>query len=570
MMAHAARPAMMAHAARPAMTAYAARLALMVCGASLIVPQALAFPISDASNPSVVPFTSGAGSAAAPDASDASALAHQLQLLSPFGGTTGPGWTFTPSLTLQEALNDNVFQTETDRRWDLISYVTPGIAISGDTQNVQLRLVYQPTVEYYVRNTSLNQLAQQLNAVGDITLWQDHLYLDLRATAGVGSASGSQPGLGYGAGASGQPTTGLTGLTKQNSTQFTSFAASPYFLQQFDTYGTLKLGYTLSYSTSSNNAGFTALPVNTTGPSATQTTNEGLVQFTTGTFLERTTDTVLVDASQFQGSGATPSGHNDIATNQVTYVVNRGISVLGSFGYEDIDYGGLNSLAIHDLTWQVGTTLTPNPRSTLTMSYGHVQGANSLSVNGLYAATARTSINVNYAQQLGTELQQLESQLSATTINDAGIPVNSRTGAPLTNGNNLLGTPSQLYRSETATVGTTTQLDRDIITLNLQYAAYTSAGAGASGSTNGLTGTANWTHSLSDDLTLNVSGSYGLRWLNDPGARNAFIAATGSLRYALSATVSTSLSYAFYDLNSTEQGQSLYQNVLILSLTKQF
>jgi uncharacterized protein (PEP-CTERM system associated) len=191
-------------------------------------------------------------------------------------------------------------------------------------------------------------------------------------------------------------------------------------------------------------------------------------------------------------------------------------------------------------------------------------------VNGVYTATARTSINVNYTQLLGSQLQQLENQLSATSINNAGIPVDSRTGVPLTNGNNLLGTASQLYRSETATIGTTTQLDRDSIIVNLQYAAYTAAGAGASGASNGVTATANWTHSLSDDLTLNVSGSYGIRWLNDPGGRNAFIAATGTLRYALSATLSTALSYAFYNLNSTDQGQSLYQNVLILSLTKQF
>ena len=45
---------------------------------------------------------------------------------------------------------------------------------------------------------------------------------------------------------------------------------------------------------------------------------------------------------------------------------------------------------------------------------------------------------------------------------------------------------------------------------------------------------------------------------------------TASLRYAISATLSSNLSYTFYDLNSTEAGQTLYQNILILSLTKQF
>jgi uncharacterized protein (PEP-CTERM system associated) len=553
--------------ARASLSRYAAWLAAAVCTPCLIAPRAAAFPASDASNPSVV----SPASAASPDASDASALAHQLQLLGPFGGAVGPGWTFTPSLTLQEAYNDNLFQSGNDRRWDLITYLTPGIAIYGDTPNVQLRLNYQPTLIYYARTPSLNQIAQNLDAIGDVTLWQDHLYLDVRATAGVGSANGSTPGLGFGSGGTGQPTNGITGLTKQNSTQYTAFAVSPYFLQQFDTYGTLKIGYTLGYSTSSNNAGSVPLPTNTTGPSASQVSNQELLQFTSGTFLERMTDIVLISGNQFQGTGASSqSGHNDTASNQVNYALNRWIEVFASIGYEDIDYSGTNSLAIHDITWQLGTTLTPSPRSSLTMSYGHQQGTDSFSANGLYQLTGRTSVNVSYGQTLGTNLQQLQSQLAQSDINSSGVVVNSRTGAPLFNANSLLGTQNQLYRATTGTVGTTTQLDRDTITFNLQYADYTAAGAGATGSTTGFTGTANWLHSLRDDLTLSSSGSYGIRWFLDPGGTNRFFALTASLNYVLSETVTGTLSYEFYDLNSTQPGQTLYQDIIILGLTKRF
>src|SRR5208282_3690027 len=158
------------------------------------------------------------------------------------------------------------------------------------------------------------------------------------------------------------------------------------------------------------------------------------------------------------------------------------------------------------------------------------------------------------------------TQLAQADINNSGSLVNSRTGAPLNTTSNLLGSPTQLYRSTTATVGTTTQLDRDTISLNAQYAVYTASGAGATGATSGVTGTASWTHSLSDDLLLSTSGSYGLRWFIDPGGHNTFAAFTSALTYNLSATVTTSLSYAFYDLNSTQAGQSEYQDVVILSI----
>jgi uncharacterized protein (PEP-CTERM system associated) len=140
----------------------------------------------------------------------------------------------------------------------------------------------------------------------------------------------------------------------------------------------------------------------------------------------------------------------------------------------------------------------------------------------------------------------------------------------LTNANALLGTQNQLYRSTTATVGTSTQLDRDTITVNLQYAVYTAAGAGATGATSGVTGTASWIHSLREDLSLSASGSYGLRWFVDPGGHNAFTALSSSLNYSISATLTASLSYAFYDLYSTQQGESEYQDVIVLSLTKTF
>jgi len=552
-----------------------ARLAITLCGvclmAGLMARHAVAFPASDASSPSVVtPAT-----AAAPDQSDVSALQHQLSLLNPYAASVGPGWTFTPSLTLQEAFNDNVFQTEFDRRWDLITYVTPGLAIYGDTQNVQLRFNYAPSLIYYMRNSSLNQLAQNLNAIGDVTLWQDHLYLDVRASVGVGSASGSTPGLGFGGGGPGQASTNQTpiaqnGLNRNNSSQNTSFAASPYFLQSFGDYGNLKLGYTISHSTTSNAAGFVPLPTNTTGPSISQTTNEELATFTSGTFLESVSDTVSLDATQYSGSGNATTGHSASASNQVNYVVNRAIAAFVSLGYESIDYSGTDQRSINDITWQVGTTLTPDPRSTLTLSYGRQQGNDSLSANGVYQLTPRTSVNVNYGETIGTQLQQLQTQLAVEDINNPGTLVNSRTGQPITNASQLVGTQNQLYKSTTATVGTSTLLNRDTITVNLQYAVYTAAGAGATGATSGVTGTASWTHSISDDLTLSASGSYGLRWFIDPGGTNKFAAFTTSLNYTLSATVTTSLSYAFYDLNSTQAGQSEYQDIVILSITKTF
>lgn len=536
-------------------------------GGSLATHQAAAFPLSDVTNPSIVPPATGAE----PDAADAAALAHQVQLLGGYSQNVGTGWNFTPSLGMQEVLNDNVLETSSNRQWDLISSLTPGLAIYGDTPNSQVRVNYQPSLLYYARDTSLNQIAQQLNASGEFTLWQDHLYLDVRGLAGIGSSNGNAPGLGYGAsGGNGQGASTAV-LNKQNSTQFTSFEASPYFLQSFGDYGTLKVGYTINRSSQYSAGG--ASSGNGTGgnTSSTQTSNEELIQYTTGQYFDRISNTTGVDATQFSGTGGSAAGHNNTITDTLNYVLNRTYLAFGTVGYEDIAYSGVSGIAIHDLVWMIGTTVTPNPNSTITLSYGHQNGVSSLTFNGRYALTARTTFFASYLTTLGTQLQAVQNQLESSTVNNNGTTVNSQTGAPVFVGNNLLGTQTEVYRSRSLTMGTSTLLDRDTIAINAQFSDYTLFGSGVAGQdSSGVTGTVSWIHQLREDLTLSSSGSYGRRW-SSSGGQSQYLAATGALTYNISATLSTSVSYSFYDINANGGvGESMYQDLVILSLNKQF
>lgn len=548
----------------------------LAAGAALAAPRARAFPLSDVTSPSVV----APASAAPSDASDAAALAHQAQLLNGYRNNVSTGFNYSFSASWQEIFNDNVFQTSTDRRWDLITDLTPGLAVYNDSPNAQIRLNYQPSLLYYTENTSLNQVTQSLNGTGDFVLWQDHLFLDTRALAGVGATNGNAPGLGFGnSGGSAGLQSSTANLTKQNSTQYTSLEVSPYFLQRFGDYGTLKVGYTFARSSSSNAASLSPVQFSSTGVATTELTNEELVQFTTGPISERITDTVLFDAQQMTSSsagststalGEPQTGHNTRISDQVNYIMNREVMLFGSIGYETIDYGGSSTQPIHGPTWQVGTTLTPNPRSSMTVSYGHQDGADSWTVNGFYALTARTSISVSYDTTLGTQLQQLQNQLAASSVSNNGTLVNSQNGSPVYPGNNLVGSQNGVYRIRTATIGSTTSFDRDTVSVTLQSSDYTSTGTGLQSNTSGVTGTANWYHQIREDLTLSASASYGLRWGGGIGGSSAYTAFTSSLAYALSATLNASLNYSFYDVTTKGANQSMYQDLILASLTKQF
>ncbi len=123
----------------------------------------------------------------APEPTD-SDLRNQLQLHSGFGAAAaGGGWTFTPAISWEEIYTDNVFDTERNRRWDVLTTVTPSIAITGDVPNAQVQFEYGPQFRLAARTPQENSITNQLLGTGLFTVVPDEFYVDARAIAGGGS-----------------------------------------------------------------------------------------------------------------------------------------------------------------------------------------------------------------------------------------------------------------------------------------------------------------------------------------------------------------------------------------------
>ncbi len=120
-----------------------------------------------------------------------------------------PVGSLRPRITVEEMFTDNVLQSPTNRRWDLLTIVNPGISIVGDTPNVQLHLNYSPQGRLAARTPSENSITNQLVGSGTFTIVPDLFYINANAFAGAGPTFGgfgsvglglspqlSQPGLG--------------------------------------------------------------------------------------------------------------------------------------------------------------------------------------------------------------------------------------------------------------------------------------------------------------------------------------------------------------------------------------
>jgi hypothetical protein len=564
---------------------------------------AAAFPLVDPGNEASLP--DNVTDLAAPDAQD---LSHQLQLANGLSPPVGGGWTILPRITLEQVFDDNEQQVTRPRQSDLMSLVSPGIAIAGDLPRLQTKIDYAPTLEINVPAGSQNALVQQLNGTALVTIVPDLAFVDLRANAGVqainglvgaNGAAGDVGQIGSAAGLSADSTT--VGLPKAERTQTGNFAVSPYLMDKFGDYGTGKLGVSLTSTTSDQTNGFLTVPLPSGGVDGSSLIGlEETGDFTTGDISAKWQDEISFDVAQTRTTtnqlisaiGQTTAVPSQSTTSQrqtisdkVSYAANRWLGIFATFGHENIDYSTVGFSRIDDFTWSGGTTLTPNTDSSITLSYGHQNGFDSLRANVRYALTARTIITGGYTETLGTQLEQLGQQFQSAIIGPNGQLIDGSNGAPLIIPVYETQAVPQVFVDRTFNLNLATVLDRDTFNITAVLSQQDTARTGEQ--TNARVESANvqWTHALSPDILLSSYASYTLQSQGageicsvfvatsctfQPGGSEQSLVFGVSLNYTLTDTVTANLRYLFNDRISSVANQSMYQDLLIVGITKQF
>ena len=575
-----------------------ARVASRLLGGALAVclapfGAANAFPTVDPSNSAAVPGGGGAPFGVELHPRDVEGLQAQQKLTSQTP-PTNKGWTIVPRITVQEMFTDNALEVKSPRRFDMVTVIAPGISINADTPRVQLKLDYQPNLLLHAINGPLNAVTQQLNMVGLFTVIPDLAYVDVRGLSGVQSRLGGLSGSGsLGSIDSGPITTGSIsaaaaggngasssqGLNRQNEVQTTSLGISPYLLRRFGEYGTGKLGASVNASSYSSLSGFIGnpLPFSTTGGQSILTT-EQIAQFTSGEILGRFQSTLTANLSQSSiRTDALPglpksmsSSKREIFNDQMSFALNRTFKLLGSVGHEFISYSNGAFPTINGLTWNVGLTVTPNPDSSLTITYGRQNGSDAVNSSGYYAITPRTLLSFDYTNTVGTQLENLQNQLNNTFIGANGQAFNAITGGPAFIGSNANGAQTGLFRFNTFNASLQTTWQRDTLTGTLSWSNQTRTGAGNGVSTEVRTASLAWVHELAPDLTMSTGASFSsTKRAGRIGNDTAFSAAAG-LRYAVTDSTTLSARYSFFDRVSGIPGYSVYENILLVGITKQF
>jgi uncharacterized protein (PEP-CTERM system associated) len=527
---------------------------------------------------------------AAPDAAPGSLRAQIESVLPgvnapPAGPTTQPAWIITPGLTVQEQWTDNTFQTPTDHKPSLLSIVSPSLSINGSTARLQADLYYAPNLEFYEPEATQNQVGQNFGGDALLTLAPEQFYIKATGFAGLQSIAGATT-----------TTTGPGGTVAQptaNELQTYNFSVEPYFTQRFGGWGALQVGALASE--------FTTGAVNGGAAVQSLTSRQEFATFKSGENFGRLLSTVQVSSTQNTGTGALQGSSQQLASYQAGYAITRDFIALASIGWEDIRYTGIGAPRYDDATWSVGAQLTPNPDSSIVVSYGHQQGATAASVNASYAPTARIRLFAQYSDGVTTAAQSVSNALSGATFDAQGHPINPITDQPLSPYSNFFGFNGGVYEAKNLLLSASLLWPRDGFQVSLQKQTQTPVGtAGATtllaidgnlafnaglGPTSGTYGSFSWEHDISPVLNSNLFAQYGvlhnaipLTLTNGVLTVNVGqqvqdatqLTLSGTLNWQINRTLTGSLQYSYSSTGYSGGLPGVAVNLVVLGLHKTF
>lgn len=322
-------------------------------------------------------------------------------------------WHAKPSLEVAETYTDNVDLTPTNRKSDFITRISPGISLTGKSARVNLNVDYVANYLIFARDNENTDLRHNLNAGLNTELVRDWLYLD-------GRASINQQFLDRG----GALSSNDANVTDNRQTVQT-YSISPRIRHSLGSFANLNAGYTFAMIQTGKPNPTVVLPNNVIGDTLTQSANIGL---DSGRRFARFKWGTGVDYIYDDRKDGRPSSEDINYRFYSEYSVNRWLRLVGSVGYEDINDNTLTQNR-DGFTWDAGFTLTPGPRSELTVRGGRRYQNDNWSVRGTYRLSERSIINLAYTEEVTTSSRILQNQL----VLDSRVPATDPGGFSLTN-----------------------------------------------------------------------------------------------------------------------------------------
>ena len=495
----------------------------------------------------------------------------------PAGIWPASGWTILPQIGVAEAWTDNAglgfggSGSLGNVGSDFITEITPSITVERETQRYTVNLTYSPIGLIYADNSDYSQVEEF--ASGDIlgVAVPDWFYVDLRGSVSQQSVFGS---IGP------YVSTVAPGDRETN----TVVSISPYLSHQFGSHGTVEAGvsYTYSATDAPQDLPFGTLPpqfngYNPYGPSYLGTSRV-FASYTTGEDLGRLRNKVGVDASFYEGSEELRNAKRILATDDVSYAINRRFALLGEIGYEDLQYPTAD-FSYEGIIGAGGFRFTPRRDSEITVEYRYLDGFGSAYVEASMQVTPRIRVYGGYSEGITTFQQDQQNQLISGNEDAYGVPDTAAVAVPLLTYSSAFGGNQQVERLRRLDATAVWTDSRDVVTLSGQYEHTTPVGRSVYGeySSDGIYLSLAASRSLSPQWSIDGFIQYGSNRIAFPGAVTTdSITVSAGVTRIFSPSLSAYLRFTgTYTLNNQDNLGYYYgnygnQNTITVGVLKKF
>jgi uncharacterized protein (PEP-CTERM system associated) len=466
----------------------------------------------------------------------------------------GPLWLIVPRIDGQVEFTDNVTNAPSGGRIaDVVTTISPGIYIGGDSPRLTANLDYSPTVQRFFAVPSQNNVTQNLflNSIARMNP-DDTLDLETSAAAFQSSHDGSFGGL------------SSSNLTTNDRVSTYAVQTSPVARTHFDSVGDAELRYILGETWFGGNTGVSGNGV--TAPINDSTNQELRATLDSGDVGKYVTNRAELDGQQVDvGNSGVGSSKEALATDEVQLHLRQNFALLLSGGWQKLIFSSTPADNLNEPTWYGGFLYQPNPDSEIRATYGHFDGANSFQGDMHYSITPLTTVYADYSQTTTTPQQLLLSNLNNAVLGPNGTLVSSTTGLPFNLNNNEFALQNDIDRLRNYSASLVTNLATDSFTVTASHQDVISL-TGLTPNDSATGGSVNWTRQLNELNSLSATASY---YIHDTGHAGTFNA-VATYNHQFGPSLFGAISFSFTNFDTYVANQSYFRNSLIFSLRKVF
>jgi len=493
-----------------------------------------------------------------------------------------PAWLIAPHVGLDEIARDQE-QSHGRGHFDLISALSAGVTMSGDTPRFQGLLSYTGTIRHAAGNKDENRFTQYGTASGHATILPDIFFLDLHANAHELARLGN-----------GIPNPDL--LSNSDSTQLLMASAAPDFRERVGELGFLDARYTYSQLWAQRNtgpidlAGFTVAPLS----DATMQSARAVFQMP-GTIDARLLQEFSGHGNSIDSAGGIGRFRKGAGEFINEYQLTRSLSTIAEVGYESLSDPNVPPANGQGITWSGGGRYRPNSDSSILLLYGRHDLKTDVAGEIQWRLTPLTTLFAAYTDSLTTSQQTLLGNNQASLpgedgpalgvtfeddpliaiLDDPSLGPNreqrngAAAGVPLLDADNFTLHQNGIFRSKLFRTSLTSDLaDGSTVTVTLFHSertALTLQSRRPQLTNEGIRAT--WAPVITEDITGRVEAGARSDEITHGKTYNIAFAA----EYHFSPTFNGGLRYDFlvHENGTGSQGSS-YTNALTLTLRKSF